>query len=144
MNTKALKFNDFIKENMPNIFQMEELPNHELHAVVYNTAMEVDKQNLPFMLIIDDSIYVMFQVRLANAVVNAGNRSAVLEHLNSLNETYKVFKYYVDANGSIIIESCLPATDDEFVPGLVHAAINVVYTHLQEEYKKIMKIVWTN
>lgn len=144
MNIKAEKFNKFAEQNMPGIFQIQEIPNHELHAVVFNTAMEVDKQNLPFMMVIDDSIYVMFQVRLANAVVNDKNRVALLEHLNTLNDTYKVFKYYIDENGSIIIESVIPSTDNEFVPEMVHAVVNVVYTHLQEEYKNIMKIVWSN
>ena len=144
MNTKAEKMKKFLDENMPNIFQIEEVPNHELHAAVFNTFMEVDKQNLPFMLIVDDSIYVMFQTRLANGVINEKNRTAVMEHLNTLNETYKIFKYYIDENGSIIIECCIPSADGSFEPGIVHAAINVVYTHLGEEYKNIMKLVWAN
>ena len=144
MNTKALKFNEYIKENLPNVFRIEEDSNNELHPVIYSAIMDVDKKDLDFWLVIDDSFIVYFQARLANSIVNKKNRIVVLEHLNSLNETYKTFKYYIDEQGSIIIESCLLATDEEFNPGLVHGSINAVLTHLQEEYKNIMKIVWSN
>lgn len=144
MNTKALKFNEYIKENLPNVFHVEEDSSNELHPVSYSAIMEVDKNDLDFWLVIDDSFIVYFQARLAKSVVNKRNRIAVLEHLNSLNDTYKTFKYYIDEKGSIIIESSLLATDDEFNPGLVHGSINAVLAHLQEEYKNIMQLVWSN
>lgn len=86
----------------------------------------------------------MLQVRVAGAVVKEANRAAVLERLNKLNEGFKVFKYYVNEGGDIIIESCMPAGDSEFAPELVHAVIDVVLKHLNEEYANIMKIVWAN
>lgn len=143
MNLKAQKFNEFLKNNNITCFNAQELQN-EMEAVLYRSFMEVNGQNLPTMVVIDNSIYVMVQVRVANSVVKDDNRAAVMEHLNSLNEKYKVFKYYINNNGDIVIESCLPATDNEFVPGIVHAVINVILKHLAEEYAKIMKIVWSN
>lgn len=144
MNNKAAKFNEFLKANMPNIFQVQDMPEAELHPVLFQTAMEIDKQNLPMMMVIDDSIYVMFQVRLANAVVNEKNRKAIMEHLNELNGGYKVFKYYVDEQNSIIIESVILSAEETFTPEVVQACIQVVYEHLQEEYKNIMRLVWSN
>lgn len=144
MNIKAAKMQKFFEENMPGVFKPEEYADHELHPVVFNTFVEVEKQDLPFMLVIDDSIYVMFQIRLGLGIVNEKNRAAIVEQLNLMNAQYKIFKYYVDENNSIIIETCIPSTDEQFVPEIVHAAINVVYNHLQEEYKNIMKLVWTN
>lgn len=141
MNTKALKFNEYIKENMPNVFRVEEDASNELHPVIYSAILDVDKKDLDFWLVIDDSFIVYFQARLANGVVNKKNRIAVLECLNSLNEVYKTFKYYIDEKGSVIIESCLLATDEDFNPGLVHGSINALLAHLQEEYKNIMKNV---
>lgn len=141
MNTKAEKFNKFIEEAKLNVFQSQEV-EAELHPVVYRTFMEVSGQNLPTMLVIDDSIYVMLQVRVAAGLVKEANKAAVMEHLNKLNANYKVFKYYVDEPGNIIIESCIPSTDDEFVPQMVHAVIDVIVKHLNEEYPKLMKTVW--
>ena len=143
MNLKATKFTNFINERNINVFQMQEIDG-DMHPVVYRSAMEVGGQNLPTMLVIDDSIYVMLQVRVGAGLVKESNKAAVMEHMNSLNENYKVFKYYANENGDIVIESCIPATDEEFMPELVHAVIDVVLKHLNEEYPKLMKTVWSN
>ena len=143
MNLKATKFTNFINERNINVFQMQEI-DVDMHPVVYRSAMEVGGQNLPTMLVIDDSIYVMLQVRVGAGLVKESNKAAVMEHMNSLNENYKVFKYYANENGDIVIESCIPTTDEEFMPELVHAVIDVVLKHLNEEYPKLMKTVWSN
>ena len=143
MNLKATKFTNFINERNINVFQMQEIDG-DMHPVVYRSAMEVGGQNLPTMLVIDDSIYVMLQVRVGAGLVKESNKSAVMDHMNSLNENYKVFKYYANENGDIVIESCIPTTDEEFMPELVHAVIDVVLKHLNEEYPKLMKTVWSN
>ena len=129
MNLKATKFTNFINERNINVFQMQEIDG-DMHPVVYRSAMEVGGQNLPTMLVIDDSIYVMLQVRVGAGLVKDSNRAAVMAHMNSLNENYKVFKYYANENGDIVIESCIPTTDEEFMPELVHAVIDVVLKHL--------------
>ena len=143
MNLKATKFTNFINERNINVFQMQEIDG-DMHPMVYRSAMEVGGQNLPTMLVIDDSIYVMLQVRVGAGLVKESNKAAVMEHMNSLNENYKVFKYYANENGDIVIESCIPTTDEEFMPELVHAVIDVVLKHLNEEYPKLMKTVWSN
>ena len=143
MNLKATKFTNFINERNINVFQMQEIDG-DMHPVVYRSAMEVGGQNLPTMLVIDDSIYVMLQVRVGAGLVKESNKAAVMEHMNSLNEDYKVFKYCANENGDIGIESCIPTTDEEFMPELVHAVIDVVLKHLNEEYPKLMKTVWSN
>lgn len=143
MNVKATKFNEFLKANNINCFTTQEVEN-EMHSALYRSFMEVNGQNLPTMVVVDDSIYVMVQVRVAGGVIKEANRAAVMEHINGLNEKYKVFKYYINDNGDIVIESCIPSTDEDFVPGLVHAVIDVILKHLQEEYPLIMKNVWAN
>ena len=143
MNLKAQKFSNFINERNINVFQIQDLEG-DMHPVVYRSAMEVGGQNLPTMLVIDDSIYVMLQVRVGAGLVKDSNRAAVMAHMNSLNENYKVFKYYANENGDIVIESCIPTTDEEFMPELVHQVIYVVVEHLNEEYPKLMKTVWSN
>ena len=143
MNLKATKFTNFINERNINVFQMQEIDG-DMHPVVYRSAMEGGGQNLPTMLVIDESIYVMLQVRVGAGLVKDSNRAAVMAHMNSLNENYKVFKYYANENGDIVIESCIPTTDEEFMPELVHAVIDVVLKHLNEEYPKLMKTVWSN
>lgn len=143
MNVKAEKFNQFLKDRNITCFQVQEVPG-EMNAVVYRSFMEVNGQNLPTMVVIDDSIYVMLQVRVGAGLVKEANKAAVMDHMNKLNEHYKVFKYYAADNGDVVIESCMPTTDNEFVPEMLHAVIDVVLKHLNEEYSKIMKVVWAD
>ena len=147
MNVKAEVYKKFLEENKINwgeITEIEETVPEEqkMHPVVYRSAIGVNGQNLPTMLVIDDSMYVMLQVRVGAGLVKEANKAAVLEHLNALNENYKVFKYYADEAGNIIIESCIPSTDDQFVPQMIHAVIDVIVDHLNSEYPKLMKAVW--
>lgn len=142
MNTKAQKFNEYLSANgIEKFFQVEEVEN-DVHPVLYRSFMEVSGQNLPAMLVIDDSIYVMLQVRVGSGLVNDKNKLAVLNHINQLNDKFKVFKYYVAESGDIVIESCIPSSDEQFVPDMVHAVINIIFDHLGEEYPKLMKTVW--
>ena len=56
---------------------------------------------------------------------------------------YKVFKYYVDDQGSIYLDACIPGLDDEtFKPELVHVVLDVIVEHLTENYAPLMKKVW--
>ncbi len=144
MNTKAEKYNQFLQENKVTCFQYQEIQENTLHPVLYRTFMEINGQNLPVMLVIDDSIYVMLQVRVGSALVKDANKVAVLDYVNKLNENYKVFKYYVPENGDIVIESCIPVSDTAFEPQMIHAVIDVILNHLNEEYPKLMKVVWAD
>ena len=60
--TKAAKFDAFLAENKITCFAKEEVKN-DLHTVVYHAHMEVSGQMLPTMVVADDSIYTMIQVR---------------------------------------------------------------------------------
>lgn len=144
MNTKAEKYNKFLQENKVTCFQYQEIQENALHPVLYRTFMEINGQNLPVMLVIDDSIYVMLQVRVGSALVKDANKVAVLDYVNKLNENYKVFKYYVPENGDIVIESCIPVSDTAFEAQMIHAVIDVILNHLNEEYPKLMKVVWAD
>ena len=130
--SKATKFDEFLSSNNINCFAKEEIDN-EMHSIVYRAHMEVSSQNLPTMIVLDDSIYTMIQVRVAAGVVNGGNREAVLAHLNELNKKYKVFKYY---------EGCITTTDEGFEAPIIHTVIDVILKHLTEEYPVLMSKVW--
>ena len=141
MNTKAEKWNTFLTDNKITCFGVEEVKN-EMHSVVYRAFLEVQGQKLPSMLVVDDSIYTMFQVLVAEKVVNDKNRGDVEHMLNDLNQKFKVFKYYVGDNGNLCLDSCMPSTGETFDVNIVHAVIDVILKHLTEEYPKLMKAIW--
>lgn len=138
---KAGKFDEFLSSNNINCFAKEEIGN-EMHSIVYRAHMEVSGQNLPTMVVLDDSIYTMIQVRVAVGVVNTGNRENVLGHLNELNKKYKVFKYYEGRYGDICLDSCITTTDEWFEAPVIHTVIDVILKHLVEEYPVLMGKVW--
>ena len=141
--SKAAKFDEFLSSNNINCFSKEEIDN-EMHSIVYRAHMEVSSQNLPTMIVLDDSIYTMIQVRVAAGVVNAGNREGVLMHINELNKKYKVFKYYEGDNGDICLDSCITTTDEGFEAPVIHTVIDVILKHLVEEYAVLMRKVCGN
>lgn len=140
MNIKAQKFSNYLANNQLQIFQEQELQN-EMHSVVYQSFMEVSGQHLPIMVVIDDSIYVMVQVRVAAKAVNNFNKASVMDFINKMNCQFKVFKYYVDEEDSIILESCIPTSDNEFTPGIVDAVIDVILKHLNQYNSETMKTI---
>ncbi|MDD4320726.1 MAG: hypothetical protein PHH31_04135 [Acidaminococcaceae bacterium] len=143
MNAKAEKWSAFLKENKIECFGVQEVDN-EIHTVVFRAFLEVAGQKLPSMLVLDDSIYSMFQVRVAEKVVTDANKVAVEGILNAYNMKFKVFKYYVGEGGDICLDSCMPATAESFDCNIVHAVIDVILKHLTDEYPKLMKEIWGN
>ena len=104
--------------------------------------MEVKGQYLSLALIFDTTIYSVFRIWVANNVVNDGNRSQVETFINEMNRQYKVFKYYTSENGDLVLDCCIPSTDEDFDPEMVRAVIDVALHHLQEKYSEIMQLVW--
>ncbi len=145
MNSKAAAFQKFTQERDFHGWAQVYEASDQAHTVVFESAMEVERQKLPTRLYIDDSFYIMLTVRLAVGVVTDSNRGPLLERLNYLNGRYKVFKYYLSQEGDIFLESCIPTGPDHLDCELIYTIIlRVVLPHLQEEYKNIMKLVWTN
>ena len=142
MNKKAEKFDEMLKSAEIKAFQVEEMED-EVHTVLYRSNMQISGQNLPMVLIMDDSIYTMCRVWAAVKVVTDKNRQAVQERINEMNQQYKVFKYYITSEGDIVLDCCMPATEEFFDPNLIRTILDVVLRHLEEKYADLMKVVWS-
>lgn len=143
MNKKAEKWEKFLEDNKIDCFGKQEIEN-ELHSMLYRAYLEVKGQKLNSLLVLDDSIYTMFQVLVAEKVVTEENKSAIETILNNYNRKFKVFKYYVSENNDICLESCMPSTAESFDATIIQAVIDVILKHLTEEYPKLMKEIWGN
>ena len=104
--------------------------------------MEIEGLQLPIVIILDDSIYPIIRTLVIGKGVDEKNKNDVVNVINSLNTTYKAFKYVVSEQGEIILDACLPCTDDTFDPNLVRVMIDVAIKNLNENYRKIVKTVW--
>ena len=142
MNKKAEKFEKMLKENKIECFQKEVVEKDELHTVLFRSFMEIEGLQLPVVVILDDSIYSIFRTLVIGKGVNEKNRNDVINIVNTLNATYKSFKYIVSENGEIILDACVPCTDETFDPNLIRVMIDVAIKNLSENYRKIVKTVW--
>ncbi len=139
-NQKAIKFQEFLAARQITCFADQETGN-EINTVVFRANLDVGGQHLPLMLVTDDSIYTLLQVRVAAAVQDP-TRPSVLAYINELNKTYKLFKYFIGTENELILACCLPATAERFEPELVSLSIDLILQHLQEEYPVIMRKLW--
>lgn len=140
-NVKAEKLNAFLEERNITSFAVEELKD-QLNTVVYRSHLAVAGQQLPFIIVTDDSIYTMMQTQIISSAVKEEKKLAVLEYLNGLNERFKSFKYTVNANGDVVLTVCIPVSGEQFEGALAGALIDVILNHLETEYPEMMKKIW--
>lgn len=142
MNSKAKKFEEFLKKNNIECFQKEEIKD-ELKTTVYRSVMEVEGQNLPTVIVTDISIYTIIRVQIAAKLLRDTKFEKGLTYLNKINSEYKLFKYYVTESGDLCLDSCIVSTEDKFDPEVIYTAIDVILKHLIEQYPILMKHIWS-
>ena len=142
MNVKAEKYEKMLEENkIVNVFQKEEV-NDELKTVLFRSQMEIEGLMLPIVVILDNSIYSIIRTLVIGKGVNEKNKNDVINVLNSLNATYKSFKYIVSDNGEVILDTCITSSDEGFDPNLIRVMIDVAIKNLNDNYRKVVKTVW--
>ena len=141
MNKKAEKFNELVAKMPKDTFHVEELTD-EFQTVVYRSRMEIKGQYLPMAVVLDNSLYAIVRVWVATKVVNDENRARVAAFMNEMNRHFKVFKYYENEEGDVVIDCCLPSNDEHFDGDVVSMVIDVVLQHMQEKYSELMAAVW--
>lgn len=141
MAIKAEKFDKFLEEKEIKCFQREEIKD-ELKSIVYRSFMEIEGQNLPVIIITDNSIYTMIRVQVAGKLVKKHNTEKVLEYINELNRQFKVFKYFVTDEGDLCLDSCIPGKAETFDSEIIYTVLDVILKHLAEHYSIIMNKIW--
>ena len=141
VNLKAKKFEAYIQKNNMNFFNKNEV-HDEADTVVFQSNIKVEGQTIPMGIITDNTIYTIIRVQVGSQLVKDSNKAKFLEYLNTLNRSYKVFKYVAADDGSIFLDCCLPSTNDSFDQEIVRVVLDVVVDHLNSEYKNIMKEAW--
>ena len=138
---KAKAFREYLEK--------EQITGVELHEAgeagqtkVFRSNFPVRGQNLPFMVLIDDSVYTLIQVEIAAQVVTEEKKAKVLAYLNDLNDQYRMLKYNSDAGGNVLLTCSVPSGVRGFDPALLVALLNQIQGHLNAVYPSIMSELW--
>ncbi|MDY6290610.1 MAG: hypothetical protein SPL86_03910 [Succiniclasticum sp.] len=142
MNKKAEQFHAFLEEQKITVFQMEELEGNELHTVVFRSYLGVEGQQLPTIVIIDDSIFSIIRVQIAPQALKEENTAELLKLVNGQNVMYKPFKLFFDNRGNLMLDVCLVTEGDKLEGNAVYQIFSVIINYLDENYREIMKTVW--
>ena len=114
----------------------------DVHSQAFRSNLPVAGQNLPFMILFDDSVYTIIQVQVAAAIVTKEKKATVCEELNALNDQYRMLKYSVDEAGNVLLTCCIPAGLEHFAAPLGVAILNQIQGHLKAVYPTIMEKLW--
>ena len=142
MNKRAEAFKVYLEEKEIPAFQIDEVKDDQLNTVVFRSAIDINGTQIPTIVILDDSIYGMIRLLIAPKALKDDNEVELLKLLNDYNKKFKSFKYYLDDEGSIILDTCLLFREDGTDGDMIYAMFDVIINHLGDEYKEIMKTVW--
>lgn len=142
MNKKAQIFQEYLEEKKITCFEVQEVEGDTLNTVVFRSAIDVEGQQLPTLVILDSSIYAMIRVRVANSALKEENKTALVEAINKINSQYKIFKYYFAEDGALILDSYVLSRQEELDCDMVYTVLDIIVKHLTAEYKNIMKLIW--
>ena len=140
MNSKAEKFLAYLDEKKINAFTHEEVEGDQFSAEVFRSTIDIGGNRLPTIVILDNSVYGMIRVLVAPNAVHDGNENALLKLVNDYNKKFKVFKYYVDDQGSLVLDLCVLGVEAD--GNMIYAMFDVIINHLNDSYKDIMKAIW--
>ena len=141
MNKKAELFKQYLEERQIDSFLIDDNKQDELHTVIFRSHIDIQGSKLPTIVVLDDSIYGMIRLLVASNAVHDGNEAAVLKFINNYNKRFKSFKYYIDDDGDLIMDTCLLLKDDEADGEMIYAMFNVIIDHLTESYQDIIKTI---
>jgi hypothetical protein len=147
MNTKAEVFNKYLEDKEIKAFQVEEIADDAQHTVVYRSHIEVEGQQLPTLVLLDDSVFSMVRVQVAPQALTEENELELQRMASEYNMKFKPFKLYFDQNGDLVLDVCLltPRQKEEEFAQLgdeVYGMFDVLIKFLEENYRGWMKKIW--
>lgn len=142
MNKRAENFSKYLNEKDIKYFNVEELKDNKLETVIFRSNINVDGQQLPTLVVLDNSIYGMVRVLVAPKALKKNNESELYIAINELNKTYKSFKYYFDNEDNLILDCCILLNNIENEGDLIYTMLDVIIKHLNNEYKNLMQLIW--
>ena len=141
MNKKAEAFEGYLKEKDIKVFEMEELEGDSQHTAVFRSHITVEGQQLPTIVIRDDSIFTMVRVQIAPKALSEENQLELLKLVNEESAGYKPFKLYLNKEGDLILDVCM-TIEGELNGDNLYSMFAIIIDYLNTNYRKFMKCIW--
>jgi hypothetical protein len=141
MNNKAQKFKNYLDEKEIKVFEVEEIGDEQA-TVAFRSRITISGQNLPTIVLIDNSDYSMVRVQIAPNVINGENQSELLKFTNDETAKYKPFKLFFNENGDLLLDFCIDANEEIFSGEKVYNVFDIIINYLENNYRNIMKVIW--
>ncbi len=147
MNLKAEAFQKYLDEKNIEAFQSEQVPDDAQNTAIFRSHIVVEGQQLPALVILDDSVFSMIRVQISPKAQTEENELNVLKMANGQNLKFKPFKLYFDPAGSLILDICLltpgqTVEDFDDLGDRIYGMLDVLINFLNENYRPIMKEIW--
>lgn len=106
--------------------------------VIYRSNLQIKGNTIPFMILLDNSVYTLLQFQAAVGAVKPEKKEKLSAYFNDLNNQYRMLKFTCDAAGNVLLSVSIPAGAPHFEPALVIALLNEVEKLLDQEYDHLM------
>lgn len=140
MNKKAEAFKNYLEEKEINVFEVEELDDKQL-TVVFRSSITTEGNQLPTIVILDESIFAMIRVQISPKALKDSNQLELLKLINDESAAYKPFKVYFNGDGDLMLDVCL-IVDEELKGDTIYTMFSFIIDYLNNNYRKFMKCVW--
>ena len=141
MNKNAEAFKAYLEEKDIHVFEVEELEGDNQHTAVFRSHITTDGQQLPTIVILDDSIFALIRVQISPKALTESNELELLMMINKESASYKPFKLYLNQDGALMLDVCL-VVDEELKGDMVYTMFSVIINYLDANYRKFMKCIW--
>ena len=93
-------------------------------------------------IVVDDSAFTYVRIAITTTSIDKKVIPAVLKELNTLNQDYKISKYYVsNEDNNIYMDVSIPCLNEQFDPTVVvNLMLEVIQPHLDTVHKDILKV----
>ena len=141
VNKKAEAFSAYLKEKDIQAFAVEELEGDEQKTAVFRSHITTEGQQLPTIVILDESMFAMVRVQIAPKALSEENQLELLKLVNEESAGYKPFKLYLNKEGDLILDVCM-TIEGELNGDNLYSLFAIIIDYLNTNYRKFMKCIW--
>ncbi|SDG25702.1 hypothetical protein SAMN05216584_103126 [Selenomonas sp. WCT3] len=141
MNQKAEAFQAYLTEKDIHSFSVDELKGDGQKTVVFRSFLTIEGQQLPTIVILDETIFALVRVQIAPKAMSEENQLELLARVNEESSGYKPFKLYLNKEGDLLLDVCL-VIEEELKGDTIYTMFSLIIDYLNANYRQLMKVIW--